>query len=361
MKYVFRKPALCALMTGLDYIGYRTHKNVALDPESVEIPPRANFLVMRLDHLGDVLSATAVPGLLKSRYPQCKISFLTASWSEPLLRHNPHIDEQFIYDAPWFRRGRYSKASRSLTWRELIRVIRASRFDAALSLRGDLRENYLAYRCGIPVRIGYGITGGGFLLTHELSYDKSAHESAATLNILKPLGVTGQTCLRPDLYFSPEEREAFSRRARAMGVPAGSECIGILLHSGSAAKDWPMEKFRQLIALIQSTRPGLLPVLVGLKTDGGEIRDLSRGGAVLDIRGKTTVRELALWAQSFRCFVGPDSGPTHLANAVGTPTVFLYSQTNQLPRWRPLYGNHRILRTEMVCSEVMSAIEELLS
>ena len=81
-----------------------------------------------------------------------------------------------------------------------------------------------------------------------------------------------------------------------------------------------------------------------------KIKNWSGTSAVRDLVGKTTPREYCLLTARLKAFVGPDSGPAHLASAMGVPTLFLYSGTNDFNRWRPLGQSARVLRHEVSCA-----------
>jgi ADP-heptose:LPS heptosyltransferase len=346
MKYAFRSPLKRAAAAALDGAGRLAVAPFLRRPASTDW---SRTLVMRLDHLGDVLLATGVPEAVKRHAPQAKVSFLCGSWAAPLLENNPFVDEVLEYDAPWFAAGRYERRAKG--FRATLGELRRRRFTAALSLRGDAREHLLAYLAGVPERVGPGITGLGFLLTREAAVDPNAHESSRNAAVLSSLGVDARG-LAPRIFFSTAEEASWPDLAARWRVDGARPLVGILAGAGSPAKNWP--RTAEFAALLRARRPECRIVWIG---GPGAAAPAQADDA--DLRGRTTLRELCLLLRHMAAFVGPDSGPTHLAGALGVRTVFIYSATNDFGRWRPLYANARALRMETGASaeEALAALD----
>lgn len=347
MNYLFKKKAYSALAGILDAAG--SGLAARLKRHS---PPEKNYpaiLVVRMDHLGDVLLATAVPKILKENFPESRVSFLTSSWSAPLLEHNPFIDEIVLYDAPWFSKGRYRRSPKSLGFWRLVRKLRRDHADLGIGFRGDARENILLALAGIEERVGYGITGGGFLLTREVHYHVGVHESEHVLDLIRALEIRTDV-LKPQLYFSGEERESFEKKKEGWGILPEKKYIGFQVGAGTDSKKWPARNMRSFLRLFKERFEGYGLVFIGSNREEMEkIADFS-GERFLNLAGKTTLREACLLAERFSAFVGPDSGPTHIAAAMEAPTVFLYSGTNRFEQWRPLSARAVVVRHEVPCS-----------
>jgi heptosyltransferase-2 len=343
-QYVFRKKINTAGARILDGFG-----DLLLRRRSRE-PRFGRVLVVRLDHLGDVLTATAIPRLVKEAYPEARVTFLAAGWAAPLLENNPYLEEILTYDASWFAKGR-TPSGKGGFW-ATAKELAGRNFDLALAPRGDIRENFLLYRAKIPSRAGYGITGGGFLLTKEAVYRPGVHETEHTTDLLKAVGIRG-AYPGPQVYFTPAEETAWGVRAASLGLSPEGRFVGFQTGAGTPAKEWGSTPALQFIAATRSL--GITIVLTGTEKDRARAPFHGESG-VIDLRGKTSLRELCLFMKSCRAFVGPDSGPTHLASALGVPAVFLYSGTNRFEEWRPLASNARVLRHPVPCAPC--ALEE---
>ncbi len=341
MKYLFKKKSYIFLASLLDGLGALFVRPFQKKPVAASYPA-AHVLIVRLDHLGDVLAATGLPKILKENLPQCRVTFLTSSAAAPLLENNPFIDEALIYDAPWFSRKKTTNSVRGIGFFALARLLRQKKIQAALSLRGDLRENFLLWLARIPVRIGYGVTGGGFFLNKEVSYRRGVHESTHALDLLASLGIRCDQA-QPQLYFSESEKHLSGPKEK---------WIGVQLEAGTEAKEWPEERMKTFIELCAKELSGHKIVFVG--TDAKRFAWLSgsvEGNAqFVDLIGKTSLRELLLLLKQFKVFVGPDSGPAHLAASLGVPALFLYSGTNHFEEWKSLAESAFFLRHEVSCA-----------
>ena len=348
MKYVLRKKlaVVCAfLFDALGYFIFRFFRKRSgpLDGN------QKNILVIRLDHLGDVLLATAAPKIIKENFQKSRVIFLTSSWSAPLLENNPFVDEVVLYDAPWFYKKRYKKNPSSPGFFGLASILRKKKIDLAIGLRGDFRENLLMFLSGIKKRLGYGITGGNFFLTHEVAYRQGVHESAHLVDLLSVLGVSGTT-LEPKLYFSDTETARFDQRLERLGILKDEKYISFLIGAGSPSKEWPVENVDLFLEQFLKRFSQHKAVVVGSNLKLAEKIHQKNNPQLLNLVGETSLHELCLLIRRSTLFIGPDSGPTHIAVALGVPAVFLYSGTNDYERWRPLAEASTILRHPVSCS-----------
>ncbi len=340
MKYVFQKKRLALSASIVDAIGrlfFHCDKSVPPKPKSI--------LVVRLDHLGDILGSTGIPQSLKGSYPSAHILFLTTSAGKALLENNPYVDEVLVYDPPWFRR-QGAHCAKNGFWKT-VGELKKRRIDVGLSLRGDARENLMLFLAGVKYRIGYGITGLGFLLNRELTYRTDVPETHHSLGILRALGIRREV-MPPSLYFSEEEE----LRIKHLGLEAaGRKVIGVQFDAGSPAKTWPETNRAAFLEGALKKFPEARFLFLGADPATAAWLDKNAPGAsTTNLVGKTLLRELLVRLKSCHYFIGPDSGPAHMAAALDVPTLFLYSGTNLFEKWRPEAENADFLRNPVDCS-----------
>jgi len=348
LKYLFKKKSRRVLAALFDAVG----SLLFLGAHRTSGPSRnyRHILVLRLDHLGDIFYATAVPQALKENFSGCRVTFLTSSAGEELLKNNPYVDEVLVFDAPWFSRSKTKKAGQNNFW-AVARELKKRNFDLALSLRGDLRENFLSFLGGATERVGHGVTGGGFFLTRMLTYRENVHETRHTLDILRAVGISRET-MTPAIYFDGEEERSLA--AKWSDWRAANPWTLVQLPAGSLAKQWPRVRMEEFLLLCSQKLPGKRLAFIGDTRVGYEwLTDFLKKKPSLpwkDLLGQTTLREL-LWLIRQCClFIGPDSGPTHVAASYGIPTLFLYSGTNVFEEWRSLEENADFIRHPVSCS-----------
>ncbi|MGH7197454.1 MAG: glycosyltransferase family 9 protein [Candidatus Omnitrophota bacterium] len=348
MKYVFRKKRNIILVGIFDALGYVLTRPFARKPRRLPADFKS-ILIIRIDHLGDVLSSTAIPKVIKENFSECRVTFLTSSWAAPLLENNPFVNEVLIFDAPWFYKKRYKKSSQSLSFWKLIRALRSRKIEMGIGLRGDLRENLIMALGGLRERIGFGEAGGGFLLTREVPYRMLSHESEHRVDLLRTLGIRNVS-LEAQLYFSEKEETLMESRLPLLGLTEGRKYVGFQLDAGTEAKEWPIEYMRSFLGQFQTRFPGREIVLIG--SNKKRLKELTDplNLKFIDLIGRTSLRDLCLLMRRFEFFIGPDSGPTHIAAALGVPSVFLYSGTNVFEQWKPLSEAAVILRHPVPCS-----------
>jgi heptosyltransferase-1 len=338
MKYIFKKKRLVVAACLIDAIGRMFFMSRFARLKKISEP--RSFLVTRMDHLGDVLLSLPVASELKARYPKARVVFVVSSATAALLKNNPSIDETVLYDAPWFKRG---KRASPLSFFGLLRKIRGMRFDAGLSLRGDLRENLLFFLARIPIRIGYGITGGGFFLTHEIPYNTAIHESGRIAALLEPLGIQPQEW-KPRLFFDKEEEAQFDQQWLGWGADPAKKHVGFQIEAVESSREWPASHVRHFCESFVGRFKDVQLVLIGSKPA------MFLPKEVLDLSAKTSVRQFCLLLKKFDAFVGLISGPSHLAAASGVPTLCLYSGSTQVERWTPLGPSVRVFRAMVPCA-----------
>jgi ADP-heptose:LPS heptosyltransferase len=125
-----------------------------------------SILLIRLDHLGDVLLTTPAIKSLKQQFPDAQVTMVIKEWSFEVIRNNPHIDKIITFNPYWTISSEEGTEIESVVGMyRLIRMLRKERFDLAIDFKGDPRNILIAYLSGARRRISYGIRGGGFLLT----------------------------------------------------------------------------------------------------------------------------------------------------------------------------------------------------
>ena len=340
MRYVYKKKYLKAFFCVLDFLG----NIIFFLPRVFRKKEPSSFgkiAVIRLDHIGDVISATGVLRLLRKAYPEATIDFIVPSWVSGLVKSDPYVDNVIIFDPPWFDR---SKNESSLSLKGLLslkNLLKKSSYDLAIDLRGDARDILAMFLAGVKTRIGYGITGLGFLLTSEVLRDESLHEVDKNIALLKPLGIKAEE-REIELYYPKEN----IKEAHVLAKKEGIDSPYAVFHafSGHPGKNWDLSNFVKVAEHVKKERD-LMPVFVGSKTDEENIskvmNSLSEGA--VDLSGKTTLATLGSLLKGASLFIGLDSGPSHIAAASKTPTVIIFSGMNNPAQWAPRGKNVHVV------------------
>ena len=256
------------------------------------IAPPQRVLLIRPDHLGDLLFTTPALQRLRQVWPNAHITALVGPWGQPILADHPALDEILTLPFPGFTRQPATSpwAPYRLLAAEADRL-RAGHFDLALILRFDHWWGaWLAQRAHIPRRFGFAVPECVPFLTTAVPYVRARHVARA------------------------------HRAERLTARPL----VALLPGAGAAVKLWRAESWAALAAALQAR--GLTPLLAG---GAGEVALAQAINACLpeplpSAVGETSLAQLAALLQRSALVIGLDSGPMHLAAALGVPTIHLY-------------------------------------
>ena len=313
------------------------------------------ILVIQLDHLGDAVISTVMFPALRRRYARASIEVLAGPWNREVFEAIPEVNRVHVCRVNRFARKSRAGWIASTLWWGLW--LRRRHVDLGVDVRGEFPHAVILWLSGARRRLGWDSGGGGFLLTHTPRFAPDRPEVESRLALLAELGIElGEADERPRPVFRPSD-EARRRVAEWLAAPEDAHGLNgprIVLHvgAGTPAKRWPVEHWRALVGRLVH-RLGARVVLVG---DAGD-RTIARAilgprprPHVVDGTGRLSVVELAALLEQADLFAGADSGPAHLAAAVGTPTVVLFSGTNNPRQWRP-WGEHvSVVRYAVECS-----------
>jgi len=333
---------------------------------SGKTPPRigARVLMVRPDHLGDLLFTTPALREFREQHPDAHVTLLVGPWSLPVAEGCPYVDAVEVCSFPGFSRGCKGRVWQpyALLFRE-CRRLRDGHFDQAIILRFDHWWGaLLTYTAGIPCRVGYGVRECEPFLTRVVPYVRGRHEVLQNLVLMRaaecrePMVKAELPAVEPSgtpLEFAPSEAAVTQVRTMLEADGVGSTVMLVCLHPGAGAlvKRWRPEGFAEVGDALAS-QYGARVVITGSAGEvglGEEIASLMRESPLL-LAGRTNLDQLSALLARCSLVVGPDSGPLHLAVAVGTPSVHLYGPGDPM-----IFGpwgdaeRHLVVTSEMDC------------
>lgn len=294
---------------------------------AMTLPASTRFLIVRFGSLGDVVKCTALPRLIKSRYPRGHVTFLTSDTYLELIADNPFVDR-----AIGFRR-----AEGIMGLRRLARALRHEGVDLLVDVHRSLRSRLLARWLGRP-RVAYSkrTLQRWLLIQFGLNtYHPPMGKEADFLAALRPYGVTDDG-LGTQLFLGRVGADA-ELRGRLSGaftaldgwLREGVPVLGIAPVAAWALKRWPLAHYRELAAgFIAATGGGVL-VFGGPTDQDVDAMAQSLGPRVLSLVGRCSHLESAYFASLAGVVVANDTGMTHLAEAAGTDVIALYGPTSR--------------------------------
>ena len=290
-----------------------------------------NILLIKPSSLGDIVLALPALSALRRSFPQARISWLIRPEFAPLIEGHPHLDEIILFDRESLGRAwRHPAALRELT--SLVSRLRRSRFDAVLDLQGLFRSASLAWLSGCKLRFGP-------IWRKELAhcfYTTAIPPRLEWVHVvdyyLKLVEAMGGTDLRVE-FLLPEKPDAAST-ARDLLARHDVECgryAVIIPGSAQVSKCWPPERFAALADRLTSDH-GLAVVATGGKSEAPMIEQIQSLAKhpILNLAGCTSLPQLTEILRLARLVISNDTGPGHIAAALGRPLVMMFSWSNPL-------------------------------
>jgi heptosyltransferase II len=314
--------------------------------------PVREVLVLRLDRIGDLVMSLPALHDLRAALPGAYIRLAVPRWSLDVARSAP-VDEVLEWSPPWAGRAQEGAD----TWRGLLnkaRGMRAARPDLALDLQGDVRASALMWISGARARVGYANTGGGALLTGVVPLDETVSWVEQNRRAVAVAVGALAAPRAPMDALSAEERARGPQLLAARGA-VRRPLVGLHPSGGRAVKQWPPARWAEVAARLQREFGATVVVT-------GGVSDRALAGAVaaalpappVDLTGVLSVRDTMSVIGALDLFLSPDTGPMHLACAVGTPSVSVFGPSDPTRYFSGGSGasgsRHVVVRADLWCS-----------
>ena len=302
------------------------------------------ILVVKLDHLGDVILATPMFSNLRQAYPNAELHALTGSWSRVVLERHPDVNKVLDYNSPAFcRTGQPTSLKQTL---QLYQQLRRQKYDLMVELRGDWRIVWFAFLRLTPHRLSRAALQISNRL--GLSQFSGTHETTRNLDVLRHAGIP--TSVQTATFSVTAEDEKWASNFLATHKIDRRYPL-VAIHPGSPIplKQWLPERYVELADwLIAQKRAQVL--FVGVKDEIPIVTEIQgfMQAKSMSIAGKTTLTQLASILHTCNVFIGNDSGPMHLAAAVGTQTIGLYGPGDPT-RFGPMGVRCQTIRRKLDC------------
>ena len=307
------------------------------------------ILVVKLDHLGDVILATPVFSNLRQAYPDAELHALTGTWSRVVLERHPDVGKVLDYDSPAFcRTGQSTTLKQTL---QLYQRLRREKYDLMVELRGDRRIVWFAFLRLTPHRLSRAALQIASKL--GLSRFSGTHETTRNLDVLKHADIP-RPIQTVTFAVTTEDAEWASKFLAAHEINRQYPLVAIHPGSPIPLKRWLPERYAELADWLIAQKCAQV-LFVGVEDEipiGTQIQGLMRGASI-NIAGETTLTQLASILHTCNVFIGNDSGPMHLAAAVDTPTIGLYGPGDPT-RFGPIGARCQTIRRRLDCPCVES-------
>lgn len=310
------------------------------------------LLIRGTNWIGDVVMTLPAVAAIRARWPRARISVLAKPWVAEVYRLSNAIDEIIVFEEP----GRHAGSTGKL---RLAGELRNKDFHCAILLQNAIEAAIIARLAGIPLRAGYNSDGRGLLLTHAVRRTaeiRQARQSDYYLAMVEALGcraVETEPVLHPGKDYKRLAATLFAR----FGIDEKSVIIG--LSPGAAygpAKRWFPDRFAAVAdSLIEEYRAEV--VVFGSGGDRPSAAEVQKNArhALIDVSGKTDLKEAIALISRCDIFISNDSGLMHVAGALGIPTVAIFGSTNPATT-SPAGEKSVVIHHEVPCSPCLKPV-----
>lgn len=297
--------------------------------------------------IGDLVMATPILTDIRQAFPHAHITSMSLSPICDLLREDRDIDELFCF-------SKASRFGRRCEKRDIIEKLRRGKYDLGILLTHSFSSAWWFWRGKVEHRIGYRGNCRSLLLTKALSLPPQVHQQHLVetyKGLLKPLGISTSNTV-PRLFFSDAEIQQARQLLHQLGIRPEHRLVGI--NPGAAygsAKCWLPERFRQVTErLLQNEEVRIL--YFGDQTSMSLTKEICKGlpSSVVNLAGLTSLRELGSLIKLCHVLLTNDSGPMHIAAAIGTPVIALFGSTNEVITGPYKTAFSRVIRKPVSCS-----------
>jgi lipopolysaccharide heptosyltransferase II len=308
--------------------------------------PPQGILLMRVDGIGDFAMTSALFPALRRAYPDARIDLLCSTLAKPLAEVFANSgDLDHVYAVPLTGRSLAQNC-------RIVRELRKNRYDVAADLRGDFRNVLAAFLARVPQRYGFSYSGFDYLLTRVIrgpvEQVGAVHQVGEVSQMCELLGA-GPLTAGPGIE-PPQRDRAFARKwLGQQRRDPDRPLIALHLSAGMPARIWPVQRFIEVARRLAGAHAAQF-LVVGAAEDR-PLADRFAAGlgepALIAAGAANLVQSIAL-LEECDLFIGTDSGPAHMASAVGCPLIVLFGPGN--PKvMRPYTDDSRIVRSPRAC------------
>lgn len=304
--------------------------------------PVERLLIRLPNWVGDILMALPAVHALRSHLPAARFVAMARTAHLELVSRIAGFDR--VLPAP-----PQAGPGRLRAWQQAVDTLRAERLQAAVLLAPSFESALTARAAGIPVRVGHATDRRELLLTNRVDADAGKHRTAGFLDLAAAFGAAPAPG-SATLSFQSPEREFAEDLLRQAGIAGGDRPVLVNPAAAKTPRAWSSDRFRRLAEAIADRAAGV-PVLVHHHPPFDPPADWPAHPAIHLVSGATLV-QLGAVIERCRLYVGNDSGPLHIAAALGLPTVGIYGPStpdHTSPRGTA-GGAHSAVSARLPCS-----------
>jgi ADP-heptose:LPS heptosyltransferase len=318
------------------------------------------ILVIKLDHLGDVLLTLPAIRRLRDLFPEAEITALVGSWGRSLMERELCVDRVLTYDLYHASSSRPPRVLMANDRQAVWDLLSHHGFDLAIDFRREVNTRDFVRLSGARYTVGFAHDQECPWLTVAVPWDPYVprrqprrHLAYDAIRVVEMLALAWEADVVPAVTATAEEHESVRQLLRALLPDASGRVVGIHPGAGRDLKRWPAERFARLADLAQERLGAVVVLFAGPGEEALAeriLQHMDRRADVISLVGRLTIGQLVAALPYCDLFVGNDSGPTHLAGAAGIPTLGIYSGMIEASQWAPLGRNAAAIHRGMLCA-----------
>jgi heptosyltransferase I len=305
----------------------------------IELPAEPKrILIVKPSALGDIVHTLPFLHLLRQRFETAEISWLVVPAFASLLEKHPLLDHVLLFERRRFA-NMWRDASAAKGLLNFALSLKRQQFDLVIDLQGLLRSGWITWQTRARTRVGfaYAREGATAFYTHRVpTHNPERHAVERYLDVAEALG-----CGREPAVFDFDV-PAIARERVSQLVPREPYAV-LLPGTNWATKRWPADRFASLVAPIEQ-QLGLRCVVAG----GNDVLAMPFGDSVVNLAGKTDLKELVALLEGASLVIANDSGPMHIAAALNRPLVTIFGPTSAV-RTGPYGRPDTVLQLDLAC------------
>ncbi len=297
------------------------------------------ILVVEVNWLGDCIMSLPVFKALKEKYPSCYVAVMCHPRVRDIFLCIPSVDEVIEFDEKGMHKSFLSKI-------KFIKMLRKKKFDVAILLHRSFTRAFICLLAGIRERIGYKRPKTKLVLTRRISLSSCVHRSHYYFELFQKSGISIREKI-PAIETIPQVSrqlmdilERLKKKTKAV--------IAISPFTNWPPKNWPKDYYSDLVRSLLEIDVGIVMIGTEYSSCNEVIRSLDTKDRLINLCGKTTLRELIFTLSRVDLLVSSDSGPAHLASALGKKVIVLFGPTSEKIT-SPLGNSVYVLREDVDC------------
>jgi ADP-heptose:LPS heptosyltransferase len=319
-----------------------------------------SILVVKLDHLGDVLLTIPAMRRLRELCPEARLTALVGSWARPLMEAEPCIDEVLTYDFFAASSARTCRRLNDADYRRIAELFAGRSFDLATDLRRESDTREFLWLSSATITAGYANRGEHDWLTIAISWDEvhsvqppRRHVSLDALRLIEMVAMSARADTTNDYRLIGADDVAAEQLLSNLLPDEPGLLVGLHPGAGRAIKCWPPERYAQIADRLID-KLGATVVLFGTEADARQVAEfmarVRRRDQLVSLVDQLRLPQFIAILKQLDFFIGNDSGPTHMAAASGIPTLGVYAATVDASQWAPLGPQAAVIQKKVQCS-----------